>query len=289
MLDEDNEKSSGVLIKAGGIAAGLLCVIALAVKGYLLAMVAWSLGSFLDLARFASVGSWPAQRGFVQEWGVRYRGDGAFVSWADYLYEVDGEVYRGWRSAISPSEYRSEEAAKAALTKFPIGEELHVRVNPFSSTDAVLDPDGRDWMTLGLRLLIGCLLLALVGALLASLEVPLYAVTLAVLGAIALGGLCAGISTGPSAERAGISLAEMWKRQARLSERRAAWSKLRPGTLVSSAPAIGKPDKVVESPGGPQTWIYDARGGLETSGKLMVNPSTKGWVVDRAFPPFVTK
>lgn len=288
MLDDEGEGRSGVFIKVGGAVLALLLVLGLAVKGYLLAMLGWSLGSFLDLARFATVGSWPVERGYVQEWGVKYRGDGAFVSWADFLYEVDGEAYRGWQARMSTPVYRSGEAARAALVAFPIGKELRVRVNPLSPTDAVLDPDSRDWMSLGLRLAVGCLILVLVAGALLSFEVRLYAVALAGIGLIALGALCQGLARGPTSERAGIGVAEMWQRQKLLAEKRAAWSGLRPGVLVESAPAIGRPDKVVESPGGPQTWVFDRQAGMETAGKLTVNPSTRGWVVDRAYPPYVT-
>ena len=290
MLDEDEGGPSGAMaVKVLGIGAVIAVVLGLLAKGYLATFVGWSLGSFVDLARYASVGSWPVQRGYVQQWNVRYKGEGEFLAQPEFLYEVEGEVYKGWQPLLNPLVYRSEQAANSALAAFPIGKEARVRVNPLVATDAVLNPDGgKDWLRLGLRLAVACLILVLVAGAMLSAEVPYYAIALAMCGLLGVGGLCLQLSRGPTAQRAGISSSQLWELQAQLAATRAAWGTLRPGVLVSSAPAIGKPDQTVNSPGGLQTWIFDRRGGMETAGKLMVSPSTRGWVVDRAFPPYVT-
>lgn len=288
MLEDDESPRTGAIVKILGIAGAVCLVLGLILKGVFAAALGWSLGSFLDLARYASVGSWPIQRGYVQQWAVRYKGEGEFLAQAEFLYEVDGEAYKGWQPRLSPLEFRSEQSANAALTAYPIGREARVRVNPLSATDAVLDPEGKDWLTLGLRLAVGCLILVLITGGMLGAEVPYYAIALALCGMVGLGGLCLQFSRGPTAQSAGISSSQLWDFQKQLAATRAAWAKLRPGMLVASAPAIGKPDQVINSTAGPQTWIFDKRSGTETAGKLMVNPSTQGWVVDRAFPPYLT-
>ena len=288
MLDDDESPRTGAIVKILGVTAAICVALGLIVKGVFATALGWSLGSFLDLARYASVGSWPIQRGYVQRWTVRYKGEGEFLAQAEFLYEVDGEAYKGWQPRLSPLEYRSEQSANAALVDFPIGKEARVRVNPLSTTDAVLDPEGKDWLALGLRLAVASLMLFLVAGGMLGAEVPYYAITLALCGMVGLGGLCLQVSRGPTAQNAGISSSQLWELQKQLSATRAAWATLRPGMLVAASPAIGKPDQVINNAAGPQTWIFDKRSGTETVGKLMVNPSTEGWVVDRVFPPYLT-
>jgi hypothetical protein len=272
----------GAFVCLAAAAAGLFFT------GLLTTVLGWSLGGFLDLARCVTVGSWPVHRGYVQDWGVKNRGNGGYWAWADFLYQVDEEVYRGWRPRLDQPDYASEVSAREGLAGFPISVELRVSVNPLDPTDAVLDPVAKDWKSLGLRLAVACLLLSLSGYLLAALGVPYYAMALALCGLIGLGGLCRTMSLGPSARREGISPSQMWQRHAQLSEMRDAWTKLKPGDLVISAPAIGQPDTTIASAGGGQTWVFDLDVGLETAGKLQVMPSTKGWVVDRVFPPYLS-
>jgi hypothetical protein len=286
MFDED--EGSSVLVKVG-LAGAAVALTALIVNGVFLTFIAWSLGSFLDLARYATVSTWPVHRGYVQEWGFKPRGNGVVMAWAEYLYEVDGEVYHAWRPRLTLGEYPNEQSARQALSAFPVGKQVHVAVNPFDSTDAVLDPSGQDWLTLGLRIAVACLVLVAVGYLLGLMGVPDYAIALALCALIAAGGAVRAKSDKLAAQREGISPAQLWERQAKVAKLRADWASLEPGMLVSQVASIGEPDARIPSPEGPQTWIFDKDTGMESAGKIEVSPSTRGWVVVRAYPPYTTQ
>jgi hypothetical protein len=252
-------------------------------------IISLCLGSFVDLGRYLTMGLWPTHRGYVETWSVKYEGDGVYTSWVEYLYDVDGEVYRGRRVRPADIRYRSEEAAKEGLKAFPVGAEVQVSVSPIDNADAVLDPGGKDWGGLALRLLAGCLILTAAASALVALNVPRYAVVLALCGLLGLGALWRASSQAPTARREGLSSAQMRERQSRVAQLRQAWTKIQPGDLAKTLKTLGEPDRVVTSPEGLQTWHYDHAAGMETSGKLQLSPSTRGLVVDKAFPPYATR
>jgi hypothetical protein len=268
---------------------GALAAVALLLLGgwiWTSSFLAFSLGSVVDLARYASVGLWPQHPGYVERWGVKNEGNGRYSSWAEYLYEVDGEVYRGRQVAVAVRHYGSEDSALNALLPFPVGQPRNVSVSPWDVSDAVLEASHQPWGPLVLRLALAALLLGMMVAVLLAMQVRGYAIALAACAMLGFGAFCRSQTVVNQARRESLNPAQMRQRLEAVQLRRATWTGLKKGVLASELGRLGQPDRIVNSPGGGQTWYYDLDAGMEVPGKLLLLPSTRGLVVERAFPAY---
>ena len=276
--------------KVGGTVGALLLLALLLLGGVRVTsgFFAFSLGSPIDLARYASVGLWPAHPGYVEKWGIKNQGGGVYTAWAEYLYEVDGDVYRGWRLTVGEAHHRSEDSARNALLPFPVGQVRNLAVNPLDASDAVLERTVSGWGPLLLRLTLTCLTLGLVGAILISFGVRRFAVALAMLALLSLGAFCRSQADTGRGRRESLDPAGLRQRLAAVQQRRKAWTGMKKGDLASTLAVLGEPDRVVTTPEGGQTWYYDLDAGMEGPGKIQLLPSTRGLVVERVFSAYST-
>lgn len=288
MFDDDDDR--GVLAQALPRAGALLLGVVLLGAGWMMAgnFLGRVLGSFVDLTRYASASAWPKHRGYVEVWKVRHQPDGTYAAQAEFLYEVDDQVYRAWSARFDPISSRTLAGAQEALQAFPVGKEVNVSVNPLDPTDAVLDIRGKAWGSLMLRVAGGCLIVGVVAGALILMEVRTLAVALAVCVLIGFGALCRTFHTEAMAQRQNFSTAKLWLRHSAVEQMRQQWSGLKQGDLIDAQKAIGKPDNISKKPGGLQTWHYDLRNGLETSGSVDLFPSPQGLRVEKVELPYST-